>query len=373
MRVNKSLLIPFIIVSLVSCKESHTLDVSNLDELELSFKKKVIEIDENYLSSYMDWHPYTTEETTMLVGYNQRMHSLDFFDLEKLQAVEQIKLEKEGPNAIGAVQGFFLHSKDSVFLFERGKLHLGNLKGEVYSTFQLYDLFGFESKGEPNVNHYFKLKYFPDSHSILFYITFHNSSNLEKQESPLVSEFNIEKKEFKSLPIYHSDVYKKNNGRMGFITYLGFQDKMNEKFIFNFQYDPNIYSLDKNSKISDSNLEDDFSPLIDESEIDLHGINNRHYLTSIPDPWRNVIYRANWEAPKEGKEVSFIEKGLSLSVFDGNLNHLLDYRLPDYTYQINNWFVWKDGLYLNVAHPKNSSVSENEIVFHILTPDLQNH
>lgn len=367
MSLNKYLLLVLSLITfLISCKESN-----NLDTLNFSTKKIVIKIDENYLNSYMDWHPYTTEETTMLVGYNPRMHSLDFFDLEKLQPVEQIKLEKEGPNAVGNVQGLFLHSKDSVFLFERGKLHLANEKGQVYTTFQLYDLFGFEGKGEPNVNYYFKLKYFPENHSIPFNVTYHNSSLLEKQKSPLVNELNIRKREFKSLPIYHSRVFEKNNGRMGFITYLGFQNKLNEKYIFNFQYDPNIYSLDKNNKTEESNMNASFSPLLDESEIDSHAISNVYYLSSIPDQWRNLIYRFNWESPKEGKEVSFIEKGLSLSIFDDDLNHFMDYSLPDYTYQINNWFVWEEGLYLNVAHPKNNKVSENEIVFHILTPNPQ--
>jgi hypothetical protein len=48
------------------------------------------------------------------------------------------------------------------------------------------------------------------------------------------------------------------------------------------------------------------------------------------------------------------------------LKKLQHYSLPDYTYQINNWFVTKKGLFLNLAHPANPTLKENTLEFHVV-------
>ncbi len=100
--------------------------------------------------------------------------------------------------------------------------------------------------------------------------------------------------------------------------------------------------------------------------IDEHAIENPHFLTPIPDNYRNLVYRGIWDSPDPSlPESGFTEKKISISVFDFDLNLISNYSLPNYTYQINNWFVNENGLYLNYAHPRNQKVSENYLVFHI--------
>jgi hypothetical protein len=228
-------------------------------------------------------------------------------------------------------------------------------------------LFNFDGGGEPSINFYFKLRYQPVSKSIAFFIVYHNTDQKSKGNLPLIGSLNLKTLETNYLPVYHTDFFKENDGNVGFVTYLGFNNFLEGNMIFNYQYQSNIYSLNTKGKLKEGKEVKHILPLINLDNIDSHAITNTHYLSPIPDPWRKLIYRFNWEAPIKGKEISFLEKKTSLTVFDSELKKLQHYSLPDYTYQINNWFVTKKGLFLNVAHPAKPDLQENILEFDVIS------
>jgi len=86
----------------------------------------------------------------------------------------------------------------------------------------------------------------------------------------------------------------------------------------------------------------------------------------MPDKWRNLVYRFKWNKPSvKNNERGFLDKQLSVEVFDQNLRFISEILLPDYKYQINNFFVNENGLYINVAHPKNPNLSDDFLSFHL--------
>ncbi|AEL27338.1 hypothetical protein Cycma_3621 [Cyclobacterium marinum DSM 745] len=352
----------FVLISLVfSCSIP-----TNKEHLALDIEKIQIPIDENFLNTYQVWDSYYENKESKLLAYNATRHSFDLFSLDKQSTLNQIPLEREGPDGIDKVDGLDFHNEDSVFLYSRGKLYISSLNGKISKVHSLYELFNFDGGGEPSINFYFKLRYNPVSKSVAFFIVYHNTDQKSKGNLPLIGLLNLETLETNYLPIYHTDFFKENYGNVGFVTYLGFNNFFEGNMIFNYQYQSNIYSLNTKGKLKEGKEVKHILPLINLDNIDSHAINNTHYLSPIPDPWRKLIYRFNWEAPIKGKEILFLKKKTSLTVFDSKLKKLQHYSLPDYTYQINNWFATKKGLFLNLAHPANPALKENTLEFHVV-------
>lgn len=362
MRTLKLSIIPIIFI--ISCN-SKPIKLELIPEI----KDVVIPITSDQLSSYQVLSSYSDDGTEKLIAYNGSKHSLDYFDLDNSKVLKSENLFFEGPNGVGAIESIYWHNSDSIFAYERGKVHVLNESGQKVNSFDLYHLFSDKNLGDPVCNFYFKLKYHQKQKLIFFSLIHHGESLEERAALPLVASLNIETLEVKPLSIRHTEHYKKVSGNVGFITYLGFQDFMGDRMIYNFQYESTLLSLNGvNKEKSESKVHEmKFTPeLLALDNIDEHAIENPHFLTPIPDNYRNLVYRGIWDSPDPSlPESGFTEKKISISVFDSDLNLISNYSLPNYTYQINNWFVNENGLYLNYAHPRNQKVSENYLVFHI--------
>lgn len=358
----KNSIIIILIFVIFSCSST-----THEENLAINVEKIQIPIDENFLNTYQIWDPYYKNEESKLLAYNEKRHSFDLFSLDKKSIINQIPLEREGPDGIDKIDGLDYHNEDSIFLYSRGKLYISSLNGKISNVHSLYKLFNFDGGGEPSINFYFKLRYQPVSKSIAFFIVYHNTDKKSKENLPLIGLLNLKTLETNYLPIYHTDYFKENDGNVGFITYLGFNNFFDGNMIFNYQYQSNIYRLNTKGKLKEGTEVKHILPLINLENIDSHAITNTHYLSPIPDPWRELIYRFNWEEPIKGKEISFLEKKTSLTVFDSELNKIQNFSLPNYTYQINNWFVTKKGLFLNVAHPAHPDLQENILEFDVVS------
>jgi hypothetical protein len=338
---------------------------------ELAFEqfRISIPISSDQLNSYQEFSVYKTENNRML-GYNYLRHTLDFFDLDEQIVERSQSLASDGPNALGQIQSLYWHNEDSIFMYERGKLHIVTSKGEKVDSIDLYEVYGNLDLGEPVCNFYFKLNYVKEIKEVLFFMVKPTLESKGKSNLSLITSLAVENKEVKLLPIKHTEHFENLNGHVGFIAYLGFSGFLNEKMIYNFQYESPLYAYSPIGDVIDQSSiheEKKINELLtqEDSEVfDRHAIENPHFLSPVPDPWKNLIYRFTWGAPVPNLgENGFTEKSSSISVFDSELNLIQEFSLPSYTYQINNWFVNENGLYLNVAHPKNETVSEDFLVF----------
>jgi hypothetical protein len=339
----------------------------------MTFQELKIPIVAENLNSYDVYHAYSEGNQLMLLAYNKGRHSLDYFSLEEGRFVKALSLEHQGPNGIGQVGSLFHHNKDSIFMFERGALRIANSEGVVVDSFKLFELFDIAQDGEPVVNFYFKLNYDPNTKNVLFYLNSPQSSSVSG--SAKIGSLNIDSRTVERLPIYHTDYHKSINGRVGFVTYLGFYDYFKGKLLYNFQYESSLFLYDLNSGETEfvsgnGASKPKFIPAVPASDafevFNQHALDNIHYLTVIPDKWRGLVYRINWGGPGDYEEAGFTEKKQSISVFDEELNFLQEFSLPDHTYQINNWFVNEKGLHLNKAHPKYENMDEEHLIFDII-------
>lgn len=358
--MKKILLITLFLINIIACTKTETSK-----KLESQVTRISIPISSNQLNSYQVFSVYKAGNNKM-VGYNNPRHALDFFDLDRQKVEKSQALARGGPNAIGQIESLYWHNVDSIFMYERGKLHIVSGAGEKVNTFDLYEIYGDLNLGEPICNFYFKLNYVKETKEVYFFMINQSVEREKKSNLPLITSLAIENKTVKLLPIKHTDHYKNLNGQVGFITYLGFSGFLNNKMIYNFQYESPLYAyslgegeIDK----SGTHEERKISELLaqEDSEVfDRHAIENPHFLSPIPDPWNNLIYRFTWGAPDPSLGINgFTEKSSSISIFDSELNLIEEFLLPTYTYQINNWFVNENGLYVSVAHPKNETVTED--------------
>lgn len=335
-----------------------------------------IPLHDTHSNSYQIFHSYHEEGVNKLVTYNDKVHGLIFFDLDAAKIISDTTLEVYGPNAIGTINSLYFHNSDSIFLYERGKLHIANTEGQVVDSFNLYEMFDVARMGEPTFNYYFKLHYNANTKNVLFYLMQHAALANDKAEAPKIGVLNIKTKRVKLLPISHTEYFKSIEGRTGFLSNIGFHNYWNGEVLYNFQYESKLfrYNLETGkSNMAIGTLNDKPSyvkalPATDDPEVfEKHAVENTHFLAVIPDKWRGLVYRFNWLPPNPAFENgSWTEKSTSISIFDKDLNFLEEYTLPDHTYQINNWFVNENGLYLDFAHPKNEHQKEDFLTFHII-------
>jgi hypothetical protein len=366
-------IIGILLITVFGCEKPSGSSVN----LDFKVYKIIIPLNDDNLNSYQTLHAFQEQNKNFLFAYNNRKHSLDYFDLDNFEVVKSLNLDYEGPNGVNQVSSIFYHNKDSIFLFERGALHVINSSGNVFDTFKLYDLFNVSEVGEPACNFYFKLNYNPSTKKVLFYLN--NPRVHSVGDTPKVGSLDISSRTVGTLPIFPTPYYQSIDGRVGFITYLGFYDYFQGKILYNFQYESSLFLYDLETQdiqsSSGNNLKTKFVTPLPSSEspeiYDQHALENTHYLTLIPDKWRGLIYRINWEGISDSSGAGFTEKKQSISVFDENLNFIQEFPLPDNTYQINNWFVNEKGLYLNKAHPSYQNMSDDHMLFDLITFEKQ--
>ncbi|MBD8489824.1 DUF4221 family protein [Echinicola sp. CAU 1574] len=356
-------------LTLASCQKSKRATFSR--KVEITHVK--IPITHMQLNAYPISHAFEEQGTPKLVGYNKPAHALDFFDLEAEKAGEVVPLEKQGPNGIGDIKSIYYHNQDSIFLYEQGKLQIVNLQGRLTQSVDLFELVDVKQYGMPVCNLFFKLNYQAENHALLF--TLINRKN--PIEGSLVVALDIKNRQVAYLPISHTQVFKDRKGQVGYMRNIGFYGYWQGKILYNFQYASSLFLYDPNGPeplIQSSGVEtaegETVAMLEDKAPgeaYDQHMLQSTWYFTAIPDPWRNLVYRLEWGAPNpKYAHPNNMEKSMTFSVYDEQLQYLYSYPLPDHTYELNNWFVNKNGLYLNASHPKNTAYSEDFLEFDVL-------
>ncbi len=334
-----------------------------------------IPIDSSYMNSYYVFS--YNDKTGKLTGFNSDRQKLDYFDLLSRNALGSTKLEKEGPDGVNEVSGLHFQSQDSIFVQDGLFLKLIDSKGKVKSKFDITEN-AKKVLGRPIVNQYVRLYYNSNRKSFIYFLTLENPKKIDQ---PIFAEYRIENRTLNVLPISFSEYFLKNDGKMGFLSYANATIVEDNQLIYNYLFSNDIFSYDlKNhntvkSKSESSITKSIASPLLPTAGGDLekwqiHAIENPYFFQMIYDKNKKLFYQFSWqEIPYEKKDntfVSFVDKPLVLSVFDENLVLLHEEKLPKNTYMPFSWFVTNDGLFVSNQHPKNPSLNEDRLSFHVI-------
>lgn len=131
--------------ALISCnkKETQTDQTRNrTDVVELIEKgKKEFLLDSNtsYQTLMMSVYAVPKSSKRYLVYENRIGQTVQFYDFDEGNLAKEIKYEREGPNGVGKIRGFYVHTLDSVYLMssKHYQLILVDSMGKVLNRYPL--------------------------------------------------------------------------------------------------------------------------------------------------------------------------------------------------------------------------------------------
>jgi hypothetical protein len=342
----------------------------------LNYKEVLIKIDSLTFSLeyYMSFDYFESEGEIVFMGYNFKTHSLDIINLSKRTVTNHIKLDLEGPDAIGReVEGLNIISGDSILIADQSKFAIVNKEGGI-----IWKLMKNDSRLNAKIpkgyfitrREAFKPGYDKKNISlIVYYRPFDDKKTLSM---PIIAEISLDTPEVRFLPIhtsyFGSTVYKHYRP-----VYGGPQACFNEdKIIINYTFEPNIYvydySLDNvtvfggKSKMT-SNFQPDFDQHSNENDYVLSNIN---FFQFVYDPFKKLYYRSHWGEMKLKKSEfefnTYLDKPVFLMVFDDSFNYLFETRLNiEYGIVPAHLFPTPEGLLIfpykqNIDNLKNDQV-----------------
>jgi hypothetical protein len=360
---------------LISCTTKVKNNEPDFFTRKLSFTNDTItiRIDSVSLPFYSIFHSFQENNEEYFLGYNKVYHSLDVFNLSSQKMSVRVPLERQGPNSVGNVEGIFWINQDSIFIYSPKWFSIINDKGKVIEKIQL------DSRLEISeliTNAYFKMFYNKSKNVIYFFNVFPANKRKEYLREPLVTELNLTSKKLKDLPITFSDYYIQKNGEVGYLAWLNLYGMKNDEIVYNFQYEPTIFTYNVQTKEkkeykAESKRFLNYARILpintDTEKWSIHALENTHFFHVLVDPWRSLNYRVNWESisskKNEGDLNSFMDKPFSLTVMNEDFQTVEEFKLPSNLININTWFVNSEGLLFSPTHPKRENANPDVLEF----------
>ena len=150
------------------------------------------------------------------------------------------------------------------------------------------------------------------------------------------------------------------------------------QLIFSFPIDHSLYSyslLDKTFtkilKPTNSSFDIEFKPFPN-CDDELIGNEYNYYVKSTAryesikyDEYNNLYYRIVLFPPKnlDKKNVNNLDMDISIMVLDSDFNLIAEKRLPNNTYDYDDFFVTKDGFWLSKNNTNNPNFNEEIMTF----------
>jgi hypothetical protein len=360
---------------LIGCTRSARTEYDNpstvIQKVDISFDVDTctVELDGNYLFNYKKF----STDGAIYAGYNNHVHSIDFFDINEKRVLSQLILSKEGPESVQRVEGIYYHNMDSIFLLDENSLSIfnsiGKLKRRIKINFASDNTAFFSSNNFTAGNETNNLM-FDKIHGCVY------SQNLDFQTSQcsskhfdrsVLGKINLKDSTVELLPIYYSKLYHEN--------FYGFYDTpkfsmINEtQIVYNFPIESSVYVYDlKEGHSMSFGGESKFTSSVVSSlpwksckDVDAkmqHFVENVRFEKVIYDPFRDLFYRFHYGDAKgrnaDGTFMNPNQKSQLLTVFSKSYSVLLEMEINDRRYIIPNSFVGPEGLYLCAPKGENT-------------------
>jgi hypothetical protein len=348
-----------------SSKDLTTKSTYTIDSLK-------VKIDSSIHQTYSLFSVDNRTDQTYFYGMNFHTNYIDVLDLKTIKFLKPINFFTEGPNAINRVGSFYVHNRDSIFVFESfGTLSLLNQLGEKQVLFNLTNRKEYDY-GMILATNNVPLKYCKERNSFLFVIRV--DSKDAKEDDRLLVEFNLKTNEFKELPIYYSKKYFEMKKKIGLMCdfRVGYYDKF--RIVYNFGFDDNLYEYEfetekvichespkKTNVLKARSTKDMQSLLRTAGASDIN-------MALVVDKKNEVIYKPVWNGIKvkanEDIQKVFWKKGVTIQVYDLEFNYKTSFDLPKNKYAATLFFSDNKGLCAFPFHPANETVYEDEFVYH---------
>jgi hypothetical protein len=361
--------IPFDLVRQATLSE--IMEWQNEEKVDITLvKDKMLEIPVDTNSWNHSLYPVYKEikGKEYFATINKILNGIDFYNLHNQELVNRIVFPKEGEYGISEIGGFYINSKDSIFVFSRNenKIFLSNWQGEAISSYRLPGQLAMKV-----VSSNFSKFFIEGDNAIIRYIPF---APLHMIGDSLTSySFNLKDRKGKIIgaPILPS--VAKGNFENPIWSEKSVKGA-NSSIITRFGLLPLIFNYDLNTgEIRTFVLKSKYHRKL-ASPDDGKGSSMTPYLKDVYwltlyDPYRSLYYSVfAHEMPEydesTGEMNELDNKPMSIIIADTLFRYRGEILLENNTY-LRSMFVGKEGLYISTANNLNPDESEDLMRFQL--------
>ena len=307
-----------------------------------------ISIQEEYLETYTTLRNIVAQD--LLYCYNNKLHTIDIFELTKQKPEKIIHLEREGVDGVVYPQAITVY-KDSVFIQNSTHYLIVNHNGKVIWKLakkelnnQLNEaLYSFSSTGLTICN-FEDLVYDNNRRELIVPLNALEPTYLGNKN--MIAAISIDTKTAQVLPLFYPETV--TNGYYGKLAVPQIFCK-GDSLIYNFPNSSTVYIFDRNSeKVTTLNVESEYT----DNQSEKIGTNTNprklmdHFLHSLffhkiqYDKERNLYYRLHTD--RSSDRSAFSNKDTYLTIMNERLEKISEIKLPMNIYPMYN--ITKDGL-----------------------------
>ena len=340
----------FILIAfLASCMEQKSQNKikNNIVEVEVEEMKfppqTVLQLKSYYLSSAVH-----TDSADFLIGYNYRLHSLGYMNLQSKEVTQTI-LSDEGPDAVISLTGLYANSLDSIWMSDESeRVFLLDNAGQIKTTVNLKEYLQDTEQLLINTNHAMftsHLYYNEIRQSLMFLVKKMASQTFVVRELFLdkgKDAIDYELEPSRIIPDITSGYAFINAPNVNFTT---------TDIIYNYPFESSVYTLDiqtgerkyvpAQSQYTE-NIVERVEPGTDYSTIEKCRIQNPHFFDVMYIPKLKKYVRLHLGGvdfdEKRGRDELMNDRILYLMIFDEKMKVLGESKLLEHRY--NNFTGW---------------------------------
>lgn len=345
---------------LASCmgQKSQNKIKNNIVEVEVKEIKfppqTVLQLKSYYLSSAVH-----TDSADFLIGYNYRLHSLDYMNLQSKEVTQTI-LSDEGPDAVISLTGLYANSLDSIWISDESeRVFLLDNAGQIKTTVNLKEYLQDTEQLLINTNHAMftsHLYYNEIRQSLMFLVKKMASQTFVVRELFLdkgKDAIDYELEPSKIIPDITSGYAFINAPNINFTT---------TDIIYNYPFESSVYTLDIQTEERKyvpaqsqytENIVERVEPGTDYSTIEKCRIQNPHFFDVMYIPKLKKYVRLHLGGvdfdEKKGRDELMNDRILYLMIFDEKMKVLGESKLLEHRYNnFTGWSVFYNGVALFV-------------------------
>lgn len=344
------------------------------------FSSLEIPIKENFTPRITRNQYIDSDSGEYLAVFNKSSPRLEFFNLDSKQSVKSIKIHREGPNGVGAFNGFTIASLDCLLL------------ASIPPKVQVLDFNGNKKRSIPVSDSKNKVNWLGSTNLIPF--LFKGDTLFGSQ--PFFSDmFQTTKEEAKNSTPFFQINLASEKPEVEWLSILRPQDEWDDG-----KKDTNISWADRYDSIVVSPFSDhrlwiiskkdgallgykeasstyikQFNKLIDypvgDKEI-IEGLQSGRYEIILRDHYRDVFYRFFFagidleEFDLSPRNLYGNKPRIGILILDKNLDIIGEHLFEDHAIENWNYFVGKKGLYVSTNNPNRDDFDENFLRYDII-------
>lgn len=327
--------------------------------------------------------PYTDKDgKEFLTFQNEVEPEILVYDMNTLEYIKTICLEKEGDNGVGLFCGYYLDSWEQIYIpsMMRNEIIVVNSDGLILRKLP----YGKTSQGKNTV----PLTTLSFPYAPLFFLGsklyIHQTPNLRlgnrtMEDSPVALILDTITNNLEELPLRFPEIMTSARIRTNTLGIeLSYsQILVDDAFVFSFFFDEDIQVVSLSGELKQKvkvkskyidkivvpSKQSNLSTLAKElCEIAFYG-------NLIYDKYRDVYYRFVYPETELGSNENYMDiwqlgrTKFSIMILNKDLEVIGETLFPENTYASNHFFIREDGLYLSTSFIKNPNFSDDELRF----------